>query len=65
MLSDIIVCCEKQFNSGEASAWKHSDFLTEPRNTQNTDTYVSPATKPGICFLTKKQTIGAILISCL
>jgi hypothetical protein len=44
-LKDIIKCCEIRFNRGEATTWKHSDFVDLHREIQrDTNTNISPST---------------------
>lgn len=44
-LNEIIKCCEKRFNRGDAATWKHGDFVDLSREIQrDTNTNISPST---------------------
>ena len=44
-LNDIVKCCEIRFNRGDATAWKHGDFVDLHREIRNdTSINISPST---------------------
>lgn len=45
ILSDIILCCEHRFNTGDSRTWKHGDFVNLSREImQDTGVNISPNT---------------------